>query len=117
MNRTDQKSGDAAGRPADDGKEGFAREAELEFTLGLVWREERISCPHRDILRAFVDESLPEGAMDYIRFHIQQCECPYCGAVVDDLRDDVKAPIRKQLEGVKDRLMRSTAMALKKRKR
>ena len=99
------------------GDESYQREAELEFTLGLVWREERISCPHRDVLRSFVEGALPEGAMDYIQFHIDQCECPYCGAVVDDLRDDVKAPLRKELEGVKDRLMRSTAMALRKRKR
>jgi hypothetical protein len=89
------------------------REEELELTVGLVWREERVGCPHRDVLRAFLDGSLEPGAMDYLAFHIDECLCPYCGSVLDELREQDANVLREDLLGIKDRLLRSTAVFLR----
>ena len=35
----------------------------LAFTVASVWREERVSCPHPDILQAFESGALEPGAM------------------------------------------------------
>src|SRR4030095_12772693 len=58
----------------------------LSFTVSTVWREERVSCPHPDVLRAYQTASLPEGAMLFLRFHLEESQCPYCSAVLEDLR-------------------------------
>ena len=44
----------------------------LFFTVATVWREERVSCPHQDILRAYGTGALEPGAMDFVRFHLQE---------------------------------------------
>ena len=93
------------------------REAELELTVGLVWREERVSCPHRDVLRSYLDGSLEPGAMDYLKFHVEECLCPYCGSVLDELREQDARALREDLQGIKDRLLRSTAVFLNSRRR
>ena len=58
----------------------------LAFTVGTVWREERVSCPHPDVLRAYDTRSLDEGAMEFLAFHLHESQCPYCNAVLEDLR-------------------------------
>ena len=86
----------------------------LAFTVSTVWREERVSCPHPDILRAFEAGSLERGAMDFIEFHLQECQCPYCAAVLEDLRLSDAEASRQKLGDLRDRLFRSTAAALRK---
>lgn len=86
----------------------------LAFTVSTVWRDERVSCPHPDILRAFEAGSLEQGAMEFIEFHLQECQCPYCSAVLEDLRLSDAEASRQQLAGLRDRLFRSTAAALRK---
>ena len=90
----------------------LSREERLEVTVGMVWRDQRVSCPHADILRSYVDKALSAGAMDYLRFHIEECRCPYCGAVVDEVVAR-EADTGKSLKSLKDRLMRSTAVYLR----
>lgn len=86
----------------------------LAFTVATVWREERISCPHPHLLQSWLQGGLQDGARDFLTFHLQDSKCPYCNAVIDDLRarDDLaKAPA---LEDMRDRLLRSTATALRR---
>ena len=45
--------------PADD-----KREQELFFTVASVWREERVSCPHPDILNAHLAGGLDAASRE-----------------------------------------------------
>ncbi|MEO6596446.1 MAG: hypothetical protein ABIP94_16975 [Planctomycetota bacterium] len=86
----------------------------LAFTVATVWRDERISCPHPDLLQSWLQGGLSGGAADFVQFHLHDSQCPYCNAVVEDLRvrDDLaRTPV---LEDMRDRLLRSTAAALRR---
>ncbi len=54
MNHDDTKSDDQR------------REEELAFTVATVWRDERVSCPHLDILRAWLGGALTGGAAGFV---------------------------------------------------
>lgn len=89
-------------------------DAKLAFTVASVWRRERISCPHPHLLQGWLQGSLQGGAKDFLDFHLRESQCPYCNAVVDELRardDQAKQPV---LEDLRDRLLRSTAAALRR---
>lgn len=86
----------------------------LTFTVATVWRENRISCPHPDVLQSWLQGGLPGGAADFVQFHLKDSQCPYCNAVVEDLqaREDLaKTPA---LEDLRDRLLRSTVAAMRR---
>lgn len=85
----------------------------LAFTVGTVWREERVSCPHPDVLRAYDTGSLAEGAMDFLAFHLSESQCPYCNAVLEDLRLSDEEAAQPQLTNLRDKLLRSTVAALR----
>ncbi len=85
----------------------------LTFTVGTVWREQRVSCPHPDILRAYLAAALEQGAMDFLQFHLEECECPYCNAVIKDFRARDEETSRERFVGLRDKLMRSTTAALR----
>lgn len=89
---------------------------ELLFTVASVWREARISCPHPDWLQSFLQDGLDEGAMEFVRFHLGDSACPYCNAVVADLRARDDAAKETPLVDLRDRLLRSTATALRARR-
>lgn len=92
----------------------FEIDPHLTFTVASVWREERISCPHPHVLQSWEQGGLEGGAAEFVQFHLTESQCPYCNAVVEDLktRDDMaKAPA---LEDLRDRLLRSTATALRR---
>lgn len=86
----------------------------LAFTVGTVWREERVSCPHPDVLRAFDTGSLDAGAMAFLRFHLSESQCPYCNAVLEDLRVGDREAAEPRLRDLRDKLLRSTGVALRR---
>ncbi len=86
----------------------------IEFTVASLWREARISCPHPDILKAYLAESLDPGAAEFVTFHIHESSCPYCAATVDDFRAQEAASRQTPLQDLRDRLLRSTVTALRK---
>ncbi len=95
--------------PEDDGID-----SKLAFTVATVWREERISCPHPHLLQSWLQGGLPGGAADFVQFHLRDSQCPYCNAIVEDLRvrdDHAKTPV---LEDMRDRLLRSTVAAMRR---
>ncbi|MBI5853134.1 MAG: hypothetical protein HZB39_19155 [Planctomycetes bacterium] len=98
---------------SDHGDEDPRREADLAFTVATVWRDERVSCPHQDILRAWLGGSLTGGAAEFVAFHVDESRCPYCAAALDELRAQDEAASQVRLEGVRDRLLRSTISALR----
>ena len=87
---------------------------ELDLTVSTIWREDSISCPHRDILQAYLDGSLDAESRGYLEFHVKEIGCPYCRANLGDLEasaaDDES--LRKQEQ--EDRLLRSTQAFLEK---
>ena len=86
----------------------------LDLDVGRVWREERVSCPHADILRAYQARSLPEGALEYVRFHLETSQCPYCNAAIEEARVVEQAAARQVFTDLRDRLLRSTRAALRR---
>lgn len=54
-------------------------------SLGAIWKRSRLTCPTRQQLGSLLLDALDEGLADYIRFHIDVVECPYCQANLIDL--------------------------------
>ncbi|MFO1078705.1 MAG: hypothetical protein U1E73_13355 [Planctomycetota bacterium] len=86
----------------------------LVFTVASVWREERISCPHPHVLQSWLQGGLGGGAHEFVAFHLQESQCPYCNAVVEDLRVREEKAKQPALEDLRDRLLRSTATELRR---
>jgi hypothetical protein len=86
----------------------------LAFTVATVWREERISCPHPHVLQSWLQGALDAGAAGFVEFHLRDSQCPYCNAVVEDLRAQDAAAQNPLLEDLRDRLLRSTATELRR---
>jgi len=89
-------------------------EEAMAFTVATVWREERVSCPHPDILQGFASGALEGGAMEFLTFHLEESQCPYCNSVLEDLRSRQQDAEESRMSGIKDRLMRSTVTALRR---
>ncbi len=89
------------------------KDEELAFTVATVWREERVSCPHPDILRAWLSKGLEDMAAEFVRFHLEESHCPYCSATVEDMRLAEREAADSRMESLKDRILRSTVSALR----
>jgi len=59
--------------------------------LGAIWRRHRLSCPDREEWSQFLLGVLPQEAVDYFRFHLEEMRCGYCAANLDDLRSAQQA--------------------------
>lgn len=87
----------------------------LAFTVATVWREERVSCPHPDLVHAYETGALEGGAQDFMTFHLNESSCPYCNAILEDLRSRQKDADHARMSDLKDRLMRSTVSELRRK--
>ncbi|GAB4143075.1 MAG: hypothetical protein Fur0037_10620 [Planctomycetota bacterium] len=86
----------------------------LAFTVASVWREERVSCPHPDILSSFLAGGLSAGAREFVEFHLRESQCPYCNAVIEDLREVEDRAMAGERRSQIDRLLRNTAGTLRR---
>lgn len=59
--------------------------------LGAIWRRHRLSCPDREEWSQFLLGVLPQDAVDYFQFHLDEIRCGYCAANLDDLRSAQQA--------------------------
>ncbi|MFT7620647.1 MAG: hypothetical protein ACI97A_004305 [Planctomycetota bacterium] len=84
----------------------------LTISVGDLWVKERISCPHRDILLAYVNKSLTAPEMDFIDFHLETVECPYCQADATELADLMTQESSKNLEDALEKSLRRSAADL-----
>ncbi len=89
-------------------------DSEIDLTLSTIWREERVSCPNRNVLSKYVDGKLDVETADYLRFHIFDIGCPFCQASEEDLR--MKATTAPTEETFRLRLFEKTSEFLKKKK-
>ncbi len=87
------------------------------LSISLVWRQERISCPHRDLLEAHHYGSLSEAESDFIRFHVERVGCAYCAANLDDIAAGETPLEAGPMRDAKEELLRSTAAFLERRSR
>jgi len=89
-------------------------EESLLFTVGSVWREARVSCPHPDILRAYMTDGLEGRAADFVAFHLDESQCPYCASTIEDFAARDQAKKAPPMVDLRDKLLRSTVAALRK---
>lgn len=66
------------------------------FTVGEVWRRERLSCPTRSQLGGYLLEALDAGPQDYVRFHLETVGCRVCAANLADLQQATSPAPEKQ---------------------
>lgn len=57
-----------------------------EYSVGNLWRRERLSCPPRGVWAAYADGRLGDGLSEYLRFHLETVGCSICSANFADLR-------------------------------
>ena len=55
-------------------------------SLGEVWRRNRLSCPPRQQLGAYLLDALEPETANYIYFHLTDIGCRYCLANLEDLQ-------------------------------
>ena len=91
------------------------RDEVFEQTVATVWREERVSCPHRDILRAYLEGSLEEAPAGYLRFHLETARCPWCTMALQELRREmgVAPPPEPRVDEALEKALRSTITHLR----
>ncbi|MCG3128547.1 MAG: hypothetical protein CHACPFDD_03436 [Phycisphaerae bacterium] len=65
-------------------------EADLagDSSVGVIWREERISCLKRSTLGSYLLDVLDDDWQSYISFHVDELGCDICRANLDDLREE-----------------------------
>ena len=56
-------------------------------SLGAIWRRNRLSCPPRQQWGSYLLDALDPEYSEYLTFHLDVIECPFCLANVADLRD------------------------------
>lgn len=89
---------------------------EFDLTISTLWREARLSCPHKDVLQAYAERELPAAQLDYLRFHVEDVGCASCREALAELG---VPPPRPALEdsaeerAVRERLLQSTRSALR----
>lgn len=88
----------------------------LAFTVATVWRQERISCPHPDLLASYHAGALDGGAAEFLDFHLRESQCPCCNAVLEDLRAKESQVASPELAKLRDNLLRSTMSALRSKR-
>jgi len=55
-------------------------------SIGMAWVAGRLTCPTRTQWSKYLAGLLDDDLTDYLRFHLETIECPFCSANVSDLR-------------------------------
>lgn len=57
-----------------------------EHSLATIWRRQRLTCPTRELLGAFLLDGLVPDEAEYVRFHLEIVGCRWCEANLEDVR-------------------------------
>ncbi len=76
-----------------------------EDLLTQIWESDRLSCPKRSTLGAFLIETLEAEWFDYVDFHLATIGCRFCRASFKDLQEQQN---NHPQDGFRDRIMTST---------
>lgn len=80
--------------------------------IAEIWQDQRLSCPKRSTLGAFLLGTLEPAWADYVKFHLERLGCRFCRANFEDLeRQTATEPVQT----FRDRIMQSTVGFLKHR--
>ena len=90
---------------------GGPESSDFENMLTDVWESQRLSCPKRSTIGAFLLGTLDEQWREYVDFHLHKLGCRYCLANLDDLQEQ---SAEKQSTKLRDRIMESTVGFLHK---
>jgi hypothetical protein len=71
-----------------------------------IWESQRLSCPKRSTLGAFLLETLSPEWFDYVDFHLATMGCHFCRASFKDLREQQTS---EQHTHFRQRILTSTA--------
>lgn len=55
-------------------------------SLGAFWRRARLTCATREQLGSYLLEVLEPDFAEYVKFHVEVVECPFCRANLADLK-------------------------------
>jgi len=91
------------------GAEGPVPEA-ADSMIAEIWQEQRLSCPKRSTLGAWLLGTLEPAWADYVRFHVDKLGCRFCRANLDDLEQQTAT---EPVQVFRDRIMQSTVGFLK----
>jgi hypothetical protein len=66
-------------------------------TLGAIWRRGRLTCPNRQTWGSYLLDTLDTAHAEYLTFHLEVIDCPFCQANLADLRakSDSSVPASK----------------------
>ncbi len=92
------------------GSEGPIPDA-ADAMLAEAWQEQRLSCPKRSTLGAWLLGTLEAPWAEYIAFHLERLGCRFCRANLDDLRQQTTSDTGGRF---RDRIMESTIGFLRK---
>ena len=87
--------------------------AEIENLLTDTWESQRLTCPKRSTIGAFLLEQLDPEWFDYIDFHLTTLGCHFCRANLKDLKQ--QKTLEEEL--FRERIMASTVGFLDETKR
>jgi len=54
--------------------------------LTEIWQEQRLSCPKRNTIGAYLLDTLDEAWKDFVAFHLDKLGCEFCRANLEDLK-------------------------------
>jgi RNA polymerase sigma factor (sigma-70 family) len=83
----------------------------FEDMLTDVWESQRLSCPKRSTVGAYLLETLDEGWYDYVGFHLNTLGCQFCRANMEDIKAQTA---EDESQRIQERIMESTVGFLHK---
>ena len=84
---------------------------DFENLLNEVWQQQRLSCPKRSTIGAYLLETLDRDWHSYVEFHLDKLGCHYCQANLEDLQRQTAVNKTSALHA---RIMESTVGFLRK---
>lgn len=82
----------------------------VDSLLRDTWQTQRLSCPKRNTIGAYLLGSLDEAWSEYVGFHIEHLGCHFCRANLDDLKAAADEAEQQRLH---ERILNSTVGFLK----
>lgn len=84
---------------------------QFDAVLTEIWQQQRLSCPKRSTIGAYLLGTLEPGWQDYVAFHLDKLGCQFCRANLDDLKRQTESG---QTSVLRERILNSTAGFLRK---
>jgi hypothetical protein len=94
-------------------RELLASAAGDEHSVGAIWRRYRLTCPSREQLGSYLLDVLDKSHRDYVTFHIDVVDCPFCQANLVDLKNQDRDAAPAQT--LRRRIFDSSAELLRKK--